>query len=66
MSDSYYVYVRFERFLSEDQDMAQEKYPDVPLSEALKRQLRDELQEACDDGMAGMFDVTGIDLPEGV
>jgi hypothetical protein len=62
MDDSYTITVTFTRSLAEDQDMAQTKYPDEPLEEALKLQLRDELQEACDDGMAGEFNITGINL----
>lgn len=63
MDDTYFVTVRFERMLSEDQKIARRKYPDVPLEEALRRQLRDELQAACEAGMAGMFKVGDVNIP---
>jgi hypothetical protein len=63
--DTYRVVVTFERQLSEDEEMARDKFPGVPLREALAKQLRDELQEACDTGMAGFFQVGPVTLPPG-
>lgn len=63
MDDTYVMVVKFTRSLAEDQDVAQERHPGLPLEEALKRQLRDELQEACDNGMAGEFNVESVTLP---
>lgn len=62
MTEEYLAKVTFTRFLAEDQDMAQEKYPYESLQDALLHQFWDELQEACDNGMAGEFNVDAIIL----
>ena len=66
MSDIYKIYVEFERQLSEDEEMARGKYPGLPLEKALVQQIVSELQEACDNGMAGFFQVTAIHLGDEV
>jgi hypothetical protein len=62
---TYYITVRFERELAEDEDMATRKFPDKDLKDALALQMAEELQEACDNGMAGMFEVETIVMPDG-
>lgn len=64
-SDTYEVCVTFERSLGEDQKIAEDEFPWLPLAEQLRRQLARELQEACDDGMAvtGVFEVGEATLP---
>lgn len=57
MSSEYTVTVTFTRFHHEDDEVAGAKYPELPLDQALRLQLRDELQEACDAGLAGLFQV---------
>jgi hypothetical protein len=65
-TDTYTLTVTFTRQLSEDLPVVEARLPGLSLKEALIRQLRDELQDACDEGMAGEFNVDSLVLPDGV
>jgi hypothetical protein len=68
--DSYTFTVKFERYLSEDEELAQESFPELAPVESLRRQFIKELQAAYDnEGMSGRFVVLdgpnlGDELPE--
>ncbi len=63
--DEYTCTVTFKRSLAEDTETARLRYPDLPLKEALQRQLKDEIQSACDEGcIVGFFNVDAVHLHE--
>ncbi len=59
-ADEYVVLVEFRRSKGSDLEIAKGRHPDKPDAEALRRQLRDELQHACENGVAGHFHVKEV------
>jgi hypothetical protein len=61
---TYIITAEFSRDLSDDQDIAAETFPNLERNNALIQQFRKELQAGYDDaGIAGVFNITGINLP---
>lgn len=57
-TDTYVINVRFERSKSDDIEVARQKYKTESDLQALIFQFRDELQQACNDGIvAGQFKI---------
>ena len=60
--DEYQVQVTFTRLLSEDLPVIEKNKLPPDRRDALRQQLRKELQEACDKGLAGSFEVEPVTL----
>lgn len=62
--DEYLVIVTFRRSISEDWGIAETNgyAAGKEVAEALKRQIVAELQEACENGLAGFFEVESVKL----
>lgn len=61
----YTVEVLLTRYLSEDQEISQERFPNISLHEALRKQVRAELQGAHEHGLiAGFSEIGAVNLKD--